>query len=173
MIVLAIDPGTTESGYAVLEFDGKTATSIVESGKIENFLIFDAIERWKESIKETGLLAIEMIAHYGKNMAAGAETFETCCWIGKFELFANMVCGISGGRIVRVYRHEEKQFLCGTGIAKDKDIIVALRDRYAPGVPNSGKGTKKEPGFFYGVKADAWQAVAVAVTGVEKMGGKL
>lgn len=172
MIVLAIDPGTTESGYSVLEFDGKTATRILESGKIINNGIYSVIQSRAQELK-TGLLAIEMIAHYGKNMAAGAETFETCCWIGKFELFANMMCGVSSSRIVRVYRHEEKQFLCGTGIAKDKDIIVALRDRYAPGVPNSGKGTKKQPGFFYGVKADAWQAVAVAVTGVEKMGGKL
>ena len=54
---------------------------------------------------------------------------------------------------------EEKLDLCGSLSAKDANIRQALVDRYAPGQPNFGKGTKKDPGFFYGFSA------AIAVIG--------
>lgn len=41
-------------------------------------------------------------------------------------------------------------------------------DRYACGQPNHGKGTKAAPGFFYGFSKDAWQAMAVAATWLDR-----
>ncbi|HBC95047.1 MAG TPA: hypothetical protein DCZ10_19680, partial [Pelotomaculum sp.] len=58
----------------------------------------------------------------------------------------------------RVYRKDEKINLCGSMRAKDGNIRQALIDRF--GIV----GTKKSPGWFYGVSKDVWAAIAVGVT---------
>ena len=69
-----------------------------------------------------------------------------------------------GGVPFQTPRIQVKQHICHDSRAKDSNIIQALVDRFAYGERNRGKGTKKEPGFFYGFKADVWQAFALAVT---------
>jgi hypothetical protein len=49
------------------------------------------------------------------------------------------------------------------GKSVDSQIITYLADKFASGVENHGKGTKKYPGFFYGFKGDIWQAYALGV----------
>ncbi len=63
-----------------------------------------------------------------------------------------------------IRRKDEKICICMDSKANDRTIVNALVDEFAPGVPNHGKGYKKEPGYFYGFKADIWQAFAIAVT---------
>ena len=164
LIILAIDPGNIQSGYAILKTDKNDITEIVEHGKIDN-------EKLREKMKDKGwnrginMLAIEMIAHYGQSMAAGATTFETCVWIGRFMETAERDMNLCEDKdMFRIYRREEKINLCGSMRAKDSDITTALTDRYTPGEKNFGKGTKANPGFFYGVAADIWQAIATGVT---------
>jgi hypothetical protein len=100
------------------------------------------------------VVAIEMVASYG--MAVGAEVFETCVWIGRFAERSPVTPEL-------VYRRDVKLHHCHSAKAKDANITQALIDRFAPGVPNKGKGTKAEPGWFYGFRADIWQAYALAV----------
>lgn len=156
--ILAIDPGSVASGYVLAEHDGNEIVRVLEAGKLQNERMFEVLNR------DYDHLAIEMIA--GMGMAVGAEVFETCVWIGRFLEFAELYN--RGYRIERIYRREEKIDLCGTPTAKDMNIRQALVDRYAPGQPNYGKGTKKEPGFFYGFAADMWAAMAVCVTYFDK-----
>ncbi len=153
-MILAIDPGNIESGYVILDKDLKP----VEKGKISNEVLFNKI---KYLLREYRIkyVAIEMVASYG--MAVGKTVFDTCVWVGKFSAASEWHLDIHPKLI---YRQDEKLALCKSMKAKDSNIIQALIDRFAPNTPNKGKGTKKEPGWFYGFKKDIWQAYAVGIT---------
>lgn len=167
--VLAIDPGNKESGFCILDAEDYRP---LWHAKMENndFLWkveFDhMLDEWLAG--HSFKLAIEMIASYG--MAVGAEVFETCVWIGKFAQFFLNRYGI---RSHYIYRKEEKLNLCGSPRANDSNISQALADRFAPGEKNHGKGTKAQPGWFYGFSKDQWAAYAVGVTFIDKTRGYL
>ena len=159
--ILAIDPGNTQSGYVVVEHDGEEIRRVLKVGKKSNEDMFGVIVTPYDFYDH---FAIEMVA--GMGMPVGAEVFDTCFWIGRFWEYVE-----SHGEprpMQKIFRREEKLYLCGRASAKDVNIRQALVDRYAPGQPNFGKGTKKDPGFFYGFSADMWAAMAVAVTYFDK-----
>jgi len=154
-MILAIDPGNTESGYALID---PVTCRPIEVGKIPNKYLLDRLVDWIGSEGDVDHVAIEMVASYG--MPVGADVFETCVWIGRFrqvveEYGARVPCDL-------VYRKNVKLHLCHTTKAKDANITQALIDRFASGQPNRGKGTKAEPGWFFGFKADIWAAYALA-----------
>jgi hypothetical protein len=151
MRILAIDPGNTESGYALID---PTTCQPLSVGKINNYQLRNQIRNGDFGNLEN--VSIEMIASYG--MAVGKEVFETCVWIGRYlELFTT-ICNVD-----LVYRADIKLHHCHTSKAKDSNITQALIDRFASGTGNHGKGTKANPGWFYGFKADIWAAYALAV----------
>lgn len=142
MITLAIDPGTTESGWVLYD-----AGKVLDSGVGDNHDVL----RWIRAGQGAEVLAIEMIANMG--MAVGASTFTTVRWIGRFQQ------AWREPEAVRfIYRHQVKQHVCGTQQAKDANIRQALIDLLGP------QGTKRAPGPLYGVKSHAWAALGVAVT---------
>ena len=146
MRVLAIDPGTTQSGYAHME-DGR----VIDSGILDN----DELLSYLQGSDADASLAIEMIASYG--MAVGKEVFETCVWIGRFM----QMWQTSNKPATLIYRRDVKLHLCGSVRAKDANIRQALIDKLGP------QGTKANQGPTYGVKSHAWAALAVAVTFAE------
>lgn len=156
--VLAIDPGPTESGWALI--DTETCEPI-EFGKSRNGTLIDRIR--VPYVDPEQSVAIEMVASYG--MSVGAEVFETCVWIGRFDEALHQ-------RAELVYRRDVKLHHCGQTKATDSNIAQALKDRFAPGQPNHGKGTKAAPGFFYGFRADIWQAFALAVLAADRIHGR-
>lgn len=152
MRILGIDPGNEESGYVYTNENLKP----IRFGKVSNELLLSAIY---DHQLDTEHIAIEMVASYG--MAVGASVFDTCVWIGKFcEALEN----INGVKPQFIYRKDEKMNMCHSMKANDSTITQALVDRFAYGIGNHGKGTKKEPGWFYGFKKDVWQSYAVLVT---------
>lgn len=155
--VLAIDPGNVESAYAMI--DAATCRPI-EVGKFGNDTIREAL---LDGTIDADHAAIEMIRSYG--MAVGAEVFETCVWIGRF-------IEASGCSLAPIYRGEVKLHHCRSSRAKDTNVRQALVDRFAPGQPNHGKGTKAEPGWFYGFRADMWAAYALAVLVADRVEGR-
>lgn len=146
VLILAIDPGETESAYVVMDENYKP----IEFAKVANEELIKIIN-WHSRCM--WCFTIEMVASYG--MSVGKEVFETVFWIGRFwhEAEAMNYCNMK-----RIYRKDVKMDLCGQTKAKDSNIKQALIDRF--GIV----GTKKNPGWFYGFKADVWQAYALAVT---------
>lgn len=145
MKILAIDPGTEESGWCLLE-DGR----VIQSGVYGNEKLL-LLVRGAGQLVEVDVLAIEMIASYG--MAVGREVFETCVWVGRFQQAWS-----DPNAVQLVYRRDVKLHLCSNAKAKDPNIRQALIDLLGKPV------TKKAPGATYGVASHAWAALGVAVT---------
>lgn len=152
--IFAIDPGNIDSGYVLTDDNLKP----VSFGKVKNEELLQYIRHGIPAGKDIEY-CIEMIASYG--MPVGKEVFDTCVWIGRVM---ETVLQQASVLPVYIYRREEKLEICHSPKATDATIRQALVDRFAFGTPNYGKGTKREPGWFYGFKADIWQAYAVAVT---------
>ncbi len=166
---LAIDPANIESGWVLMDAvtyepiafnktPNEDFRDMIYAGRFEGVDDYVEIEGSDECV-----VAIEMVASYG--MPVGREVFETCVWIGRLmeacikarhgyaHLYENPEL---------VYRKNVKTHLCGHTNAKDANVRQALIDRFAKTA--RGKGTKKEPDWFYGFRADMWQAYAVGVT---------
>ena len=157
MKILAVDPGPTESAYVV--YDTVTKCPI-EWEKVTNEKVLKVI-----TLSDSNSFAIECIASYG--MAVGATVFETCIWVGRF-----IQCWCGKHDPIRVYRREVKLHLCGLARAKDSNIRQAIIDRYGP-TKQIAVGLKASPGVLYGMKADCWQALGVAITAAETRLGDL
>lgn len=163
-LVLAIDPGPEESAFAFI--DGATRRPVCV-GKVLNERLLRLLSGDAGAgalLIDTHHAAIEMVASYG--MAVGAEVFETCVWIGRFQ---QALIDWSGTDARLVKRVEVKTHHCMDSRAKDANITQALIDRFAKGQPNRGKGTKAEPGWFHGFALDIWQAYALAVLEADRL----
>jgi hypothetical protein len=148
--ILAVDPGSTQSGWVLL-----VAGQPVAHGLDHNHLVLDSL--LTGAFPDDAVLAVEMVASYG--MPVGAEVFETCVWIGRF------VQAWTQRPFRYVYRKDVKLHLTGQPRAKDANIRQALIDRW--GGKEAAVGCKAKPGPLYGIRADTWQALAVAVTARE------
>jgi hypothetical protein len=159
-VILAIDPGTTESGWCVFDGERVLYTGISPNSRMRDMVMLAAVDsrviRVPGAMPGCDTLAIEMIASYG--MPVGREVFETCVWVGRF--MENWKDGIRRipDDVKFVYRRDVKLHLCGSPRAKDANIRQAIIDKLGP------IGTKAQPGPLYGVKSHAWAAVGVALT---------
>ena len=154
VIILAIDTGTTETGYCILEAE---TYKPLQFGKVANSEILDIIR----CVGEYGdaRIAIEGFQSFG--MPLGQSTIESITWNGRYIQLAED----NNIPWEYVYRKDEKIHLCGTMKAKDANIRQALIDRFGE------VGVKKSPGFFYGFKGDIWSAMAIGVVALDRAGG--
>lgn len=187
MRLLAIDPGTTESAYVVLEY-GEERLIPYMWGKIANHELRRML---RANDIRADFFVIEMIAgSYGKTV--GAEVFETACWIGAFE-----ECWYSADSQrnppIRVFRKTAVTHITDNPKANDAAVRQALIDMWGGNTialrkprkcPScNGKGRKSsticdgcvglgkigDTGPLVGITADVWAALAIGVTACEKM----
>lgn len=163
MRVIGIDPGNTESAYCIIDRETRRP---LDFGKLDN----ESLRRYlREELHfdEEDRAAIEMVASYG--MAVGRDVFDTCRWVGRFEEILTRKLYVPPRLI---YRKEEKLHICHDSRAKDANIRRALIDRFAEHDLKNGKGTKKDPDWFYGFSNDVWAAYSVALVFAEVYRGK-
>lgn len=154
-MILAIDPGNIDSAYCLMDEQFFPH----EKDKVPNAQLLDYIQKNAKYIQH---IAVEMIASYG--MAVGKDVFDTCTMVGRIEQLADMLSIPSS----RVFRMEEKEMICHDSRAGDANIKRALIDRFAKHDLKRGKGTKKNPDWFYGFADDMWAAYAVGLVYLEK-----
>lgn len=148
--ILAIDPGTTQSAWMILE-DGLPlpgAFGIEPNARVLNHV--------RAGLWLPDVLVIEEIRSYG--MPVGAEVFATVRFTGRLE-------EASPVPVVWIGRKDAVVNLCGSPRAKDANVHRALLDRFGG---DGAKGTKAHPGPLYGIHADLWSALAVGCTYVDQ-----
>ena len=149
----AIDPGSARCGL-VLYHPGPT---LAEDRILEARVVMpgEAIIALKSSPGR--LVVLEMPDAMG--MPCSRDLLRTAWWAGCYAQAAE-------GVAQELTRREIKLALCGSSRANDTAIRARLIDLYGP------PGTKKSPGRTYGVKGDAWAALAVAATWIQHWRGE-
>lgn len=157
MMIFAIDPGSTQSAYCMMNGDALP----LHFDKVPNAELVSLIRTYSKSLTA---VIIERVASYG--MPVGREIFDTCEWIGRYTQVADDL----NLPVEYILRQEEKLFICKSPKANDATIRKALIDRFATHDFKTGKGNSRSPDFFYGFKADEWMAFATGIVYLCKKG---
>lgn len=156
-MILAIDPGPTRSAYVLLDDRSSGSPRVIAFGKDANEDVLARVREFRRNAFGTNTLVIEWITVAS---VAGAEVYQTCRWIGRFEEAS------TANKVVLLPRMSVLLHLFGKRNVAKADALVrrAMLDRYGG---DGAKGTKANPGPLYGFHADCWAALAVAVTYAE------
>lgn len=155
MTVVALDPGYRQTAFVV--WDG---TTIHAHGREPNDVVLarlgtTAAAPATDPLRAADILVFEQMQFF-RSFSAGREVFESIFWTGRFAQ------AWAPRPFEGLLRSQVRAHL---GAAKGGDAVVraALIERFGP-FREQAIGTKAAPGPLYGVKADAWSALALAVT---------
>jgi hypothetical protein len=144
-MLLAIDPGTRESGFVILSDDCR----VLRSGNESNQKILQEILR--PSVK---LVVVEEVAY--ANMA-GWTLFRTSWWCGAMCLLAHQA-----GKPYHLLSRNEVKSSLGLSGQKDADVRRLCIAQYG-GNEAQAIGTARDSGPLYTVTGHAWQALGLAI----------
>jgi hypothetical protein len=155
MRVLAVDPGTEQSGWVLWNS---------ELQRIERFAI-EANQAVRDVLRslvpEADELVIEEFESFG--MAVGKEVFRTVFWYGRF---AERWEAASGRQAWLMPRRAVKIAHCGTSRGTDATVWQAIVDRFGP------PGTSKQRGVLFGIKSHMRSALALAIAFADQREGR-
>lgn len=142
--MFCIDPGTTRSGYVILEADDGLPV-LKQYGKVDNNEILDLLQ---QEAQEGDAFCIEKIVSYGGKV--GSTTLDTCVWSGRFIQVAfqrNMV-------VVSLSRKTVVASLTGNATHGDKHVRAALvemlgEEYVAKNLSNTDKRSAYAVGLCY------------------------
>lgn len=154
MIAFAVDPGNTHSAYVVYDAESQL---LLDSGKLENGELRALI--LEGSIPSVAHFAIEMPESFGAKV--WNQVFMTALWAGRF-----IECW--GGPHVLMSRVKVKAHVTGSARSKDAQVRQCLLERW--GGKEKAMGTKQARGPLFGLTADRWAALAIAVAYSEDAG---
>lgn len=147
MQVIAIDPGYRQS--ARLIYDG---TAIVGHAKADNQ---DTLDWLIEHRSDDAVLVIEEMQLFSSHGGVGREIFDSVRWSGRFQQ------AWQPHRVDLMLRGKVRAHLrCSKG--GDPAVRQALIERFGP-YKEDAIGKKASPGPLYGLTADRWSALAIAV----------
>lgn len=175
MKIMAIDPGTTESAYVIMD----DQYQIFNADKVGNDVILSIIAD-APGLDAVIIEDIEPRYSSTDRSAAGAvmgqSTIETIKAFGRFSWQASL----RGLMVGSIFRRDERSCLIPTkrnGLPPlpetapkhaDGQIRVSLIRRFARHDKERGRGTMANPDTFYGFHGDMWQAMAVGVTWLDQ-----
>jgi hypothetical protein len=148
MRIVAIDPGYRQSARVV--FDG---THITSHEICPNEQMLDDLQGCGY---QDAVLVIEEMQLFAGNYGVGREVFDSVFWSGRFAQ------AWSPRRFERLLRSKVRSHL-GAVKGGDGAVRQALIDRFGP-YKEKAIGKKANPGPLYGIHADEWSALAIAVT---------
>lgn len=148
--IVAIDPGTSESGYCALR-DGVPAAF----GTVANIELLQILRSIRPSADAQTTVAIEQMQSYGGPVST--DVFQTLIWSGRLQEAAET----SGFAVVYLPRVRVKTHLCRKPNATDAEVWAAVCDRY--GVAYSRGKQPAKGTVLHGITGDARQALALGL----------
>ena len=152
MDILAIDPGTKQSGIVLLRSCGKVEGAVWENGPLLRYLKGVLSPPFPQADPAFTMLVVEEFRSYGQKI--GASCIDTIFMAGRFA---------EGwpGDFDLMPRKDVLKTLCGTTRAKDKDVRAECLARY--GGQDVAIGKKACAGPLFGITSHAWQALGLAL----------
>jgi hypothetical protein len=156
VIVLGCDPGYRQS--AVVVWDGARIRyhGILQNTDLREKLGERTDPDFVEIFGNRGLLVIEQMQLFSTSFGVGQEIFDSVFWSGRF------VEKWEPRKWDRILRSKVRGHLKASK-GGDSAVRASLIDRFGP-YKEEAIGTKRVPGPLYGIKADEWSALAIAVT---------
>jgi hypothetical protein len=159
--ILAIDPGSERSAWVVLNPVTGRLRAFTKQPNCELLASLRA-----GVSPDVDVVVIEWMSPRG--MPTSAQEMETMWWAGRFTEAAFPT------RVERLTRDTVKLHLTGRRAkVTDTNVRAALIDRFGGiGGKLAAVGLKASPGPLYGLHADCWAALAVAVTWADQEAGR-
>jgi len=145
MVIIGVDPGTRESGLAIVDFERRT----IEMHHMLNGDVLHRIDA-EAFLKSDVVVGYEWVQCYGG--VVGQDVFRTAFMCGRVHEMATPRCGTYEPTRPMVVKHF-------TGRSNHKKPVVRekILERFG------GKDARKKGGPLYGVSNHKWDALAICM----------